>query len=161
MLKKKSVRLMLGLAVAAVALTGALATAAWLTSGTGNGSAKADTAKTLTLGDASSSAVAQLYPGAKGDLKVKVTNPNSFPVQLTSIAGNGTITSDKGSACDATTGVSYTAPADVSSATYKFAAGETKTLSLTDAVAMSNASDDACQGATFTVPVKILAASAA
>ena len=52
MLKKKSVRAVLGLAIAAVVLTGALASAAWLTSGTGSGSAKADTAKTLTLGDA-------------------------------------------------------------------------------------------------------------
>lgn len=160
-MKTKRTKLLVLLAVAAVAVTGALASAAWLLNGTGNGSAKASTSKDLTIGDASAAPSAQLYPGAKGDVKVKVTNPNTFPVQLTSITGDGAITSSTGDACDASTGVTYTAPADLSSADYNFAAGETKTITLPDAVAMSNASDNSCQGATFTIPVKVAAASAA
>lgn len=160
-MKSKRSKLIVLLAVAAVAVTGALASAAWLSNGTGNGSAKASTSQDLTIGDASAAPSAQLYPGAKGDVKVKITNTNTFPIQLTSITGDGAITSSTGDACDASTGVTYTAPSDLSGADFKFAAGETKTITLTDAVAMSNASDNACQGATFTIPVKVAAASAA
>ena len=36
-----------------------------------------------------------------------------------------------------------------------------ESITLKDSVAMDNSSDDACQGATFTVPVKVTALSAA
>lgn len=159
--RSKRRRALVAVAVVAVALTGALASAAWLASGTGDGSAKATSSQDLVLDDASASVSAQLYPGATGDVKVAIENPNPFPVQLQSIARTGAITSDKGAACDASTGVTYTAPSDLSGAAFNFAAGETKTVTLTDAVAMSNASDTSCQGATFTIPVQVVSASAA
>jgi hypothetical protein len=39
------------------------------------------------------------------------------------------------------------------------AAGGSTTTTLTGVMAMSNASDDSCQGATFTVPVTVTGAS--
>jgi hypothetical protein len=162
MLKTTRSRVVAGLTVGVIAVTGALATAAWLANGTGSGSAKATSSKTLVLSDASASVSADLYPGASGDLVLKIENPNGFPVQLTSITQDGDITSSAGTSCKAaSTGLTYTAPASLADKAFNIAAGQTKTITLDDALAMSNASDDSCQGATFTVPVKVAAQSAA
>jgi hypothetical protein len=144
-------------AVGALVVTGILF-AAWSTGGSGNGYAKAGSASALTIGDASASTTGDLYPGATGAAKVKITNPNSFSVRVT--AGTkqaaGSITSDKGAACTASTGVTF---ADQSGLTFDLAAGATGTLTLTGAVSMSNASDNSCQGALFTIPVDVTAVS--
>jgi hypothetical protein len=141
----------------AVALVSAgIAVAAWNVTGSGTGYAKAGSASALTLGDASASTTADLFPGASGAVKVKVTNPNSFPVRITAVSGNGTITSDKGAACDASTGVTF---ANQSGLAVDVAAGATSTFTLAGAVSMSNASDNACQGAVFSVPVSVTAVS--
>lgn len=144
------------LAVAAVVLTACVAVgiawAAWTVTGSGSGYAKAGSASALTLGDASASASADLYPGATGSAKVAITNPNSFPVRVTSVTGNGTITSDKGAACNAATGVSF---ANQTGLTLDLAAGATTTFTLSGAVTMSNSSDNSCQGAVFTIPVSV------
>jgi hypothetical protein len=39
------------------------------------------------------------------------------------------------------------------------AAGATTTLTLANAISMSNASDNSCQGAVFTIPVNVTGAS--
>jgi hypothetical protein len=129
---------------------------AWSISGSGNGSAKATTASSITLADASAFTSADLYPGATGNLKLRATNPNPFPVRITAVSGNGTITSDKGAACDASTGVTL---ANQSGLTLDLAAGATATLTVPNAVSMSNSSDNSCQGAVFTVPVSVTAVS--
>jgi hypothetical protein len=139
-----------------VAMAGTIAFAAWTAGGTGNGYSKATTAQNLTTVDVSGSTTAQLYPGGTGDLKLSVTNPNPYAVTITSVAGSGTITSDKGAACNASTGVSYTTQSSLSQVV---GAGATVTLSLTGSVAMSNASDNTCQGGVFTVPVTLTGTS--
>ena len=143
-----------------VLLTGIVAVGvglgAWSIGGNGNGSAKATTASSITLADASGFTSADLYPGATGNLKLRATNPNPFPVRITAVSGNGTITSDKGAACDASTGVTL---ANQSGLTLDLAAGATATLTVPNAVSMSNSSDNSCQGAVFTVPVSLTAVS--
>jgi len=129
---------------------------AWSISGTGNGAAKATTASSITLADASAYTSADLYPGATGNLKLRATNPNPFPVRITAVSGNGTITSDKGAACDASTGVTL---ANQTGLTLDLAAGATATLTVPNSVSMSNSSDNSCQGAVFTVPVSVTAVS--
>src|SRR5689334_16324462 len=79
------------LVVAAVAGT---AIAAWSTNATGDANAKAATASALVLSDASASTTGDLYPGGSGALKLKIANPNAFPVTITAVSANGTITSD-------------------------------------------------------------------
>jgi hypothetical protein len=138
--------------IAATALGTSLAWAAWTTSGSGTGYAKAASSSSLTLGDASAATSADLYPGAVGDLKVKVTNPNAFPVEITAVTGGGGATSNAGAACNAATGVAF---ADQTGLALELDAGETDTFTLTDAVTMSNASANACQGALFSVPVNV------
>ena len=145
-----------------VALVGciALATAAvaaWSTSGSGIAYSKATVASAITVGDASASTTADLYPGATGAAKLKITNPNSFPIRVTAVSKQAAaITSDKGAACNASTGVTFT---DQTGLTLDVAAGATQTFTLSGAVAMSNSSDNSCQGALFTIPVDVTAVS--
>jgi hypothetical protein len=144
-------------AVLALVASG-IVVAAWSTSGSGNGYAKAGTASALTIGDASASTSADLYPGTTGAVKVKVTNPNPFPIRITGVTKqtSGSISSDKGAACNASTGVTFT---DQTGLALDLGAGATSTFSLSGAVAMSNASDNTCQGAVFAIPVDVTAIS--
>ncbi|MGH9042582.1 MAG: hypothetical protein ACRDZ3_20400 [Acidimicrobiia bacterium] len=145
------------LAITAVTMTVAgAAFAAWVAKGQGNGYTQATTAKDLTTLAASTSA--QLFPGATGDLFITVKNDNPYPVRVTDVETDGAITSDKGSACDASTGVSFT---DQHLQTLNVPANGSASFQVTGAVAMSNASDNSCQGATFTVPTKLTGVSAA
>ena len=68
--------------------------AAWTSSGTGSGYAKAGTAQALTTVDVSASTTATLYPGSSGNVLIKISNPNPYPVRVTSVTGNGPITAD-------------------------------------------------------------------
>jgi hypothetical protein len=147
-------------ALVAVIVVGGVAAgigiAAWNITGTGSGYAKATTASTLTLGDASASTSADLYPGATGTVKLSVTNPNAFRIQITAVTRTGAITSDKGANCTGSTGVTF---ADPSGLTHNVYAGATTTVTLANAVTMSNLSHNDCQGAVFTIPVSVTAIS--
>jgi hypothetical protein len=152
-------RKMLVVAASAVAfLAAGAAISSWQTTGSGNAYSKAATASVLTVGDASASTTADLYPGANGAAKIAVTNPNSFPVRITSVTKQAAtaVTSDKGAACNASTGVAFT---DQTGLALDLAAGATATFTLAGAVSMTNASDNSCQGAVFTIPVNLTAAS--
>jgi hypothetical protein len=150
-------RLALALSAVVVLATAAVTFGSWtVSSSAGSGYSKAKVALNLTLSDASASTTAQLYPGGSGDLYIKVTNPNPFAVTISSVTGAGPITSDKGAACDAATGVSFTNATGLSQAV---GAGATVTFSLAGKVAMSNTSDNTCQGAIFTVPITLAATS--
>jgi hypothetical protein len=153
--KRKRTIVVLAVLVLGVVAVG-VGLSAWSIGGTGNGAAKATTASSITLADATAFTSADLYPGATGNLKLRATNPNPFPVRVTAVSGNGTITSDKGAACDASTGVTL---ANQSGLTLDLAAGATATLTVPNAVSMSNSSDNSCQGAVFTVPVSLTAVS--
>jgi hypothetical protein len=148
-------RLALALSAILVVATTAVSFGSWtVSSSAGSGYSKAKVASSLTLSDASASTTAQLYPGGTGDIWIKVTNSNPFAVTVTSVTGAGTITSDKGAACDAATGVTFT---NTTGLTQAVGAGATVTFSLAGKVAMSNASDNTCQGAVFTVPITLAA----
>jgi hypothetical protein len=127
--------------------------AAWTVDGSGEGYAKAKTAQDLTTVDVSAQTTATLYPGADGDVLIRIRNPNDFQVRVTDITGNGTITPDSGHSGCSPTGVTFT---DQTGLTIDVPGsnGETQTT-LTNAAHMSNASVDACQGATFTIPVDL------
>lgn len=150
--------LLLALALLAVVASG-VAIAAWSTSTSGNGYAKATTATALTLSDASASTSGDLYPGGSGDLELKVANPNSFPVRITAVTltAGGTITSNVGACDSAGNGVSFT---NQSGLAIDLAANAAATVvTLPGAVQMSSASGNSCQGAIFTIPVDVTAAS--
>ena len=147
---------LLGIGVITTTLLAAgVAFAAWNAGGTGSGYAQATTAQVLTTSDVAATTTAQLFPGGTADVKIKINNPNPYPVRVTSITGNGAITSDKGAACDASTGVTFTDK----TGTFDVAANSNTSFTLVGAVAMSNSSDNSCQGAVFTVPVSLSGAS--
>jgi hypothetical protein len=151
------VRIFMALSAAAVVSTAAVTFGSWtVASAPGNGYSKAVSAQNLTFVDLSATVAASLYPGATADLSVKVTNPNSFAVTITAVSGNGTITSDKGAACNTTTGVAFS---NTTGLTQVVGAGATVAFALTNKVTMSNASDTTCQGAVFSVPITLTATS--
>jgi hypothetical protein len=138
-----------------LALLAGAAIAAWSTSGSGNGYAKAATASALVLSDASASTSADLYPGATGTAKVKIANPNPFPVRVTSVVltSGGTLTSNVAACNSGGTGVTFS---DKTGLALDLPANASATVfTLSNAVTMSNASDNACQGAVFSIPVDV------
>lgn len=144
------------LGVALVTFAGiGLAWAAWTAGGTGSGSAKAGTATALTTSDASASVVNLLYPSGSADVAVTINNPNPYAVTVSSVTGDGTITSGNAT-CDASNGVTFT---DQTGLSIVVPANGNKTTVFANAASMSNASVDACQGQTFTIPVSISGAS--
>ena len=150
-------KLVFVLAAIVVLVLSSIVLAAWSTSGSGTGYAKAGTASALVIGDASASTTADLYPGATGAVQLKVTNNNSFPVRVTAVTKQaGAITSDKGAACNAATGVTFT---NQTGLTLDLAANSTQTFTLANAVSMTNASDNTCQGAVFSIPVDVTGVS--
>jgi hypothetical protein len=154
--RKLTARITAGGIVVGAMLAAGVAFAAWTATGSGSGYAKATTAQALTTVDVSATTPATLYPGATGNVKLSISNPNPYPVTVSSVSGNGAITSDKGAACNASTGVTYSNQTGLSLAV---PAAGSATFTLTGAVAMSNASDDSCQGAVFTIPVSLSGAS--
>lgn len=140
-----------GAAFVALAAAG-LVYAAWTSSGTGSGYAKATTAQQLTTVDVSASTTATLYPGATGNVRIQINNPNPYPVRVTDVTGNGAITADAGHPGCVTTGVTFT---NQTGQTIDVPASGSTTTTLNNAASMSNSSDNGCQGATFTIPVSL------
>lgn len=132
-----------------------IAFAAWTATGTGSGYAKATTAQPLTTVDVSASAAATLYPGATGDVELRISNPNPYPVVVSDVTGNGAITASD-PACNVAS-VSFT---DQTGLSLNVPASGAATFTLAGAVQMSSAANDNCQGATFTIPVALTGSSA-
>ena len=152
-------RKLVGIAVAVVALaTAGLVSAAWLANGTGSGYAKAGTASSLTTVDVSASTTASLYPGVSGNVTLRVSNNNPYPVRVTGVSnGTGSISPDAGHAAGCTTtGVTFSNQTGLA---IDVPANGATTATLNGAASMSNASSDGCQGATFTIPVNLTGAS--
>ena len=150
--------------VALIALAGAgLVYAAWTTSGSGSVYAKAGTAQAIGTLDASASTSGTLYPGATGETVLKVSNPNSFPVRVTAVALNGTnadISADSGHAA-CTSAVTFSGASGLTIDVPAKTGGTNGSVQTTlpNTVTMSNSAADACQGATFTIPVSLTGAS--
>jgi hypothetical protein len=161
-MRKRVVNRKLAVAVIATVLaTVGLVYAAWTTNGTGNAYAKAGTAQAIGTIDVSASTTATLYPGVSGDVLIKLDNPNPYAVTVTAVTGSGSITADAGHAGCTTTGVTFTNQTGLSLVVPAKSGGIDGVLqtTLTGAAAMSNASLNACQGATFTIPVSLTGTS--
>jgi hypothetical protein len=165
-MKKLSVKKRATAAVVTVAVVigVGLAYASWLASGTGSGYAKAGSAQALSTVDVSASTSATLYPGVSGDVLLKISNPNPYPIRVTGVSLNGTnasIVADGSHSGCTTTGVSFTDQTGLTIDVPARSGGTDGTVqtTLSGVAAMSNASLDACQGATFAIPVSLSGAS--
>ncbi len=162
--------------VSTLAVTGVAgaAWASWLANGTGTAAAEAGTAKELVV--TSATAGVKLYPGATADSALTVENPNSYPVWITKISLDGGIKASS-AACnntgvywgDFTMGTQSAGEVLTGSKLSEIAgvdklmvpANGTATFDLAKTVRMINNSENACQGNTFTIPVKVSGESAA
>jgi len=150
----KKIAITVGLTLGGIAVS-TVAFAAWATNDDASAYAEATSSVALTTSVASTSP--QLYPGGSGDLNITINNSNPYPVRVTNISNleGSSITSDKGAACNASTGVTF---ANIDG-TWDVPANGTGSFTLVDTVSMSNASDTTCQGAVFTIPVALSGAS--
>jgi len=141
-------------AAAAVIVNAGAAWAYWKLGGTGTGVAVAGSAVELKL-EGHSDGSEPLYPGATAGLAVTVTNQNDFPVKITSISpGKGKVTADaehRDAGC-LETGV--VVAADVLTVSWEVPKNTIGVFTVPDGLRMTNSSDSACQGATFTIPVR-------
>lgn len=153
-LRRRSLALLgTGLALGAAAV----AVAAWSSTSSGDAKAKAATVTQLTIGDASAAVSGDLYPGGTGALKLKISNPNSFPLQITAVSlqAGGSIASSSSACNSGGHAVTFTNQSGLS---ISVAAGATnEVVTLAGSVAMGSAAVNACQGATFTIPVDVVA----
>lgn len=164
MLRKRAVRIALPI-IAALAIAGG-AFAYFTSTGSGAGSSSAGSTQNVTISAATPTAA--LYPGGTGDLAATVGNPNSISVHLpllsldTSQGTNG-FSVDPAHAtagCSAAAAqLSFTSQNDGGAGwdvpPRVGATNGTLSLDLANAVSMGIGSASACQGATFTVFLKV------
>ena len=134
-----------GIGAAALVMAAGVAYAAWSVLGAGTGTAASGAPKALGV---SATVGGTLYPGASADVLVTVSNPNSAPVTVQSLALAGAVTASAG--CS-TPGVTVSMP---SSTSLVVPAGGNASLNVTNGVSMTTASSSNCQGATFTIPLQ-------
>jgi hypothetical protein len=140
-------------AAAAVLVNAGAAWAYWMLDGEGTGVAVAGSVVELTLTGRSDDS-RPLYPGGTTNLTVTVTNQNDFPIKITSVApGDKAVTADSAhrEAGCRTTGV--VVAQKVIPVSWEVPKNTIGVFTVPDGVRMTNSSDSACQGATFTIPV--------
>jgi hypothetical protein len=149
---------------AAATITLCLATGAggayayWATVGAGSGAATNGTMATITVEAlvAGDSPANTLVPGGTAAVAVRALNPNSFPVQVYAIRGNGPAKADSSpTGCTTTTGVRFVDPAVPLAPALSIPANSSILITLPNAAAMSADSPSGCQGATFSLPVTL------
>ena len=139
-------------AATGVLMAAGIAFAAWTATGGGSGYAKATSAQPLTTVDVSATTGATLYPGATGDVELEIDNPNPYPVRVTDVSQDGSITVDVGhAACDVGS-ITFT---DQTGLTLDVGAETSEPFTLSGSIEMGATATDDCQGATFTVPVAL------
>lgn len=153
------------IALTVLAIAGTIvgvAIAAWTTGGSGSGQAQAGSASSMTISAGSPSS--SLYPTASADVAATISNPNPYKVHVSSIS-LGAVGVDAGHSGCNTGSVSVTSPQDNGGAGWDVPAKSggvngSLNVDLASAVSMSNAANDACQGASFTVALTATGASA-
>ena len=148
----------------AIAMGGGVALAAWAASGTGDGHAEAGAAQALgtTAMNAAAITAGPLYPnGTATDAQITITNPNPYPVQITTVSSNGAITASGGTGTCTTHGVTFNNKTGltINVPAKSGATNGSVTATLPGAVTMSLASETGCQNAVFTIPVTFSGAS--
>ena len=151
-----------GLLVAAcltliVLVTIGAASAYWGGSGSGSGSGGTSTAQAVTLSPGTVSSY--IYPGGQASVFVSASNPNPGTVRVTSLEldtsqGTGGFSVDGGHASCSVATLSFTTQ-DNGGAGWDLPAGGPTSITLTNALAMSTSAANACQGATFTVYLRV------
>lgn len=98
----------------------------------------------------------ELSPGNAADLRLTLTNPNGYPVTVTGVTQDGTVTVvGGGSGCTATSaGVAVSAAAANLPSPIRLTPGA-QTVTVPTGAAMTSTSSTTCQGASFQIPVDV------
>ncbi len=108
------------------------------------------TAQSITV--TAATATADLYPGfTLGDVFFTMTNPNPYPVTMTSMTA-GTITSGNPGACPAS---NLTVAAASGLSLLVGANATSSTQSIVDVASMAPGAPDGCQGVTFSLALTL------
>jgi hypothetical protein len=118
----------------------------WSVTGSGTGTAGATTAQALTVTTATSAS--GLHPGASVTGTLTIGNPNPFPVEVSELTFTPATASGVSSCV--TTGVTFSSAV---SSDNRVAVPAGSSSHVTYTATMTNASEDGCQGATFTSTV--------
>lgn len=137
---------------------GGIAVAYW--GGTGGGTGTSSTGTVVAVSLTAGTPTAGLRPGGTADIVLTASNPNTSPVRISSLAldttrGTGGFAVDAGHSGCSVAALSYTTQTNGGSGwTIPARVGlvnGTLGVTLTNALGMSSAAANACQGATFTV----------
>lgn len=137
------------LVAGAVVLPTGVAQAYWKTTGSGTATATAGTISPL-VAQTATAAGQRLAPGDTGTLVVKVRNPNTVDVRVSSVSANGAASAAGG--LGTCTNFVLVLQSPTGGLPTVVPAGSTMSINLTDGVALTSA-ENGCQGATFSVPV--------
>jgi hypothetical protein len=150
---KRRFLILLSIAATLVTALGATALYAyWTSHGSGSGQSATATAAPITFSVTGQSSTS-LYPGSTGDVTVKITNPFSQPITITSLTGTVT-TSKESSGCPGAS--NFTVAANPTGLpTTAIGAGLSVTPTLSGAVSMKGDASNSCQAATITVAYSI------
>jgi hypothetical protein len=164
LLASRRAKLLVALVVG-LAVTGSVL-AYYTSTGSGTGTARVATTQAVTISAASPTAA--LYPGGSADVAASISNPNSVAVHLPSLAldtnqgagGFDVDTAHKNAGCTvAAAALSYTTQTNsggdfIVPAKVGITNGRLD-VDLTGAISMGADAANACQGATFTVYLKV------
>jgi len=144
-------------ATALLVVVGGAAYAFWTTSGSGSAAATTSGTAAMTLSPATPTA--ELYPGGQAAVVATVANPNASTVRIGSLAldptqGNGGFGVDAAHPGCAVSTLSFTTQTN-GGAGWTVPGHGSLPLSLAGALSMSTSAANACQGATFTVYLKV------
>ncbi|MEV6299203.1 hypothetical protein AB0M02_07340 [Actinoplanes sp. NPDC051861] len=165
---RKSVKraVIAGTALAVVAGGATAAYAQWLANGSGKAHSKAGTAVALETVEATPTKL--LYPGVTADSAITISNDNPYPVNVTTVSLAGSIAVSNASGECHNTGVyfgdfseSRISKGETFSVNFLVPANSDASFTLPKSVHMTGASQDGCQGASFSFPVSLQGASAA
>ena len=140
-----------GMAGALVLGLGAGSAFGYFTAG-GAGHGSASTATLLPALGAHGVPATWLVPGRTADVVVEVTNPNLFAVWVVSATAGGDVTVDAGHPTCTPASVGFTNPGSLN---VLIPAGTTQALSFPAAASMSISAPNACQGASFSIPLTL------
>lgn len=140
------------LILAALATTG-VASAYWVGSGNGAGSADTGTTQAVTLSPATPTA--QLYPGGQAAVEVSVTNPNPGSVRVGSLSldttqGTGGFAVDGAHSACGVASLTFT-PQTNGGAGWTVPGAGSLPITLAGSLSMNTSAANTCQGASFTV----------
>jgi hypothetical protein len=142
--------------IAVMALSGA-AVARWGVTGAGSGSASAGTVSAVTL--TPGTPAAQLVPGAQAAVVLSVTNPNTASIRIGSLAldttqGSGGFAVDAGHSGCVLSALSFATQTNAG-AGWTVPGNGSLPVSLTGSLSMAATAANACQGASFTVYLRV------